>query len=204
MPVIVLNFGIVLFSCLILAACNTSNFGDGLGSTAPSQNVGNVQTPPKTSSQTVENALMGIDREPPPGQLTGNNQQFASLPSGLPSGPSITFLPVTGAPQRSVAVLSKSLASAAASNRINLIPSNLGGATYRMKGYFSALDDGKGTLLVYVWDVLDENGSRLHRISGQQHTNKKSRDPWSAVSTGEIDRVASDTMARLRLWLASR
>ncbi|MFK5978633.1 MAG: hypothetical protein QM488_07075 [Rhizobiaceae bacterium] len=192
----ILNFCTVLFCSLMLAACNTSNFGDGLGGKTPPQEVGNIQTP----SQSSENALVDSQREPPPGELTGDNQQFASLPSG----PGISFLPVTGAPQRSVSVLSKSLASAANSNGINLIPSNINGASYRIKGYFSALDDGKGTLLVYVWDVLDESGSRLHRISGQQHTSKKSSDPWSSVSNGEIDRVASDTMARLRLWLASR
>ncbi|MBL4727638.1 MAG: hypothetical protein JKY83_13435 [Rhizobiaceae bacterium] len=202
MPVIrrVLNFGTILFSCLMLVACNTSNFGDGLGGKTPSQNIGNVQN----SSHTIENALMGTEPASPTGlsepNLIDNSQKIASLPSG----PGITFLPVTGAPQRSVADLSTSLASAANSNGIRLIPSNIEGATYRMKGYFSALDDGKGTLLVYVWDVLDESGSRLHRISGQQHTNKKSSDPWASVSTNEIDRVASDTMARLRLWLASR
>ena len=192
----VLNFSMVVFSCLILAACNTSNFGDGLSGKTPSQEVGNIQTP----SQTSENALVEGQREPPPGQLGDNNQQFASLPSG----PGITFLPVTGAPPSSVATLSRSLTNAANNNGINLIPSNINGATYRMKGYFSALDDGKGTLLVYVWDVLDERGSRLHRISGQQHTNRKSTDPWMAVSVGEIDRVAGDTMAQLRLWLAKR
>ncbi|PCI05749.1 MAG: hypothetical protein COB78_03945 [Hyphomicrobiales bacterium] len=186
----------VLFSCLILAACNTSNFGDGLSGKTPSQEVGNIQT----SSQISENALVEGQSEPPPGQLASNIQQFASLPSG----PGITFLPVTGAPQRSVTALSTSLSNAANSNGINLIPSNASGAAYRIKGYFSALDDGKGTLLVYVWDVLDPSGSRLHRISGQQHTNRKSADPWSAVSNNEIDRVASDTMAQLRLWLAKR
>lgn len=204
MPVkrVVQNFSAILFASLMLAACNTSNFGNGISSNTPSQNVGNAD---QQQLQTSENALVdGNLREPPPGQLeqspTGNNQQLASLPSG----PGITFLPVTGAPQRSVTTLSRSLKSAALNYDVNLIPSNASGANYRVKGYFSALDDGSGTLLVYVWDVLDARGSRLHRISGQQRTSSKSSNPWSSVSSTEIDRVAADTMARLRSWLANR
>jgi len=198
----IINCAAVLFACLLLTACNTNNFAGGLGSGVPPQNVGtNIQNPDQTS----ETALVENLNDPstgPLGPLPENttNTQFASLPSG----PGIAFLPITGAPQHAVTGLSRSLKNAANSNGINMVPANSGIANYRVKGYFSALDDGSGTLLVYVWDVLDKGGSRLHRISGQQHTNKKSANPWTAVTNDEIDRVAIDTMTRLRSWLASR
>ena len=41
-------------------------------------------------------------------------------------------------------------------------------ATHVLKGYFSAMTEGKETTVIYVWDVYDPAGNRLHRIQGQQ------------------------------------
>jgi hypothetical protein len=37
-----------------------------------------------------------------------------------------------------------------------------------LRGYFSAMTEGKDTTVIYVWDVYDPAGTRLHRINGQQ------------------------------------
>ena len=78
------------------------------------------------------------------------------------------------------------------------------GAQYQLKGYFSALNDGSGTVLVYVWDVLDRNGVRIHRISGQERGGSSSGDPWAGIDTAMLERVASSTMASLRGWASGR
>jgi|GEM_PF-1531508 len=204
---------VVLMGCIVLSACNTSNFDSGVRSGVPSQNVGSNSLAPQQvvgENQLIEEtALVESQDNLLNGTSTSNlrtpdiqnaNTQIASLPTG----PGVSFLPVTGAPQGSVNSLSKSLQNAALNNKINLLTAGSSNAKYRVKGYFSALDDGTGTLLVYVWDVLDASGSRLHRISGQQHTSKKSVNPWAAISNSEIAQVANDTMSRLGSWLAKK
>jgi hypothetical protein len=77
------------------------------------------------------------------------------------------------------------------------------GAQFQVKGYFSALEDGSGTLLVYVWDVLDTNNKRVYRINGQEQSSSKAADPWSAVTPDMLDRVAQTTISQLKSWLSS-
>jgi len=113
-------------------------------------------------------------------------------------------LPVSNAPQSAVSSLSSSIRSAATQNQVKIVNSIQDGATYQVKGYFSALEDGAGTLLVYVWDVLDKNNKRVYRISGQERTNKKSADPWAAVNDQMISKVANNSLAQLKSWLSTR
>ena len=49
----------------------------------------------------------------------------------------------------------------------------------RLKGYFSAFNDGKQTTLIYVWDVLDPPDQRIHRIQGQESVPGRPHDPWA-------------------------
>jgi len=203
----------VLALCLLLSACNTSNFNDGVSpqssvsrSPIPAQGVG-TQT-----SQTNQTALTPQQPETPvvsaTSQITGgepiSGQPIETQVASLPQGDKITFLPVTGAPQFAVTRLSAAIKRSAAENSIALVPTTISGAKYRVKGYFSALDDGSGTLLVYVWDVLDANGKRAHRISGQERTAKRAGDPWAVITELELKRVAEVTMARLNTWLRSK
>ena len=78
------------------------------------------------------------------------------------------------------------------------------GARYQLRGYFSALNEGKSVTLVYVWDVLDTSGSRVHRIAGQETGGSSSTDPWNGVSSAMMQQVARNTMQSLRSWLERR
>lgn len=94
--------------------------------------------------------------------------------------------------------------SAAHANAVPVVISTEQGARYQVKGYFSALNDGGEVVLVYVWDVLDANGNRVHRISGQERGGSASGDPWAGIDNGVIDRVARLTMSGLRSWISTR
>ncbi len=39
--------------------------------------------------------------------------------------------------------------------------------THVLKGYFSTMTEGKETTVVYVWDVYDPSGNRLHRTTAK-------------------------------------
>lgn len=60
------------------------------------------------------------------------------------------------------------------------------------EGIFFRLADGGKVNVVYVWDVLDANGVRLHRLQGQEAVTARGSDPWAAVT----DKVMQDIAAK--------
>ncbi|MGI9400637.1 MAG: hypothetical protein ACR2O0_05240 [Rhizobiaceae bacterium] len=178
---------IFLGCLLVLTGCNTGSITDGIR--------------PQTNLQTQQQPLSPAPtNEAAPAAQEQQNTQQASL---KPISP-VTFLPVTGAPQSTVTTLASSIRSAAKQDNVPIVVSADQGARYQVKGYFSALSEGNNTLLVYVWDVLDVNGNRVHRISGQERAGRSSGDPWASIDEGVIDRVAKITIADLRSWMSTR
>ena len=185
-----------------LSACNSGSISEGLESAArPSQSV-NQPSSSGTAPSGGQVALDASTTAVPPAQSQANQagQQVASLPTGR----TVTFLPVSNAPQSAVTNLARSISSAASNAGVPVVGSVQQGAEFQVKGYFSALEDGSGTLLVYVWDVLDRNNKRVYRINGQEQSSSKSADPWGAISPEMLDRVAKTTVSQLKSWLANR
>ena len=131
---------------------------------------------------------------------------LGTLPAGENSlaGGSIRFLPIIGAPISAVTPLSRDLAANASSRGISIKPSSDNSAEHMLKGYFSAFDDGGGTTITYVWDVLDASGARLTRLQGQEKLAGKSADPWASVPPNVMSKIASDTINQYIAWKSSR
>lgn len=201
---------IALAVLAILSACNAGSVTDGLTPTAqmrqtPAAPVGNeiALAPQPQASAAPQGALApqtGVQQPSLP-QRPGAPQQNASL--GGPVSP-VSFLPVTGAPQSAVSSLASSMRQAAQRETIPVVVSVEQGARYQIKGYFSALNDGNGAILVYVWDVLDKDGTRVHRISGQERGSSSPGDPWAGITPAILERVATVTMSSLRTWMSTR
>ena len=200
-----------------LVACTSTSVDQGLTpQTTNAQTVTTQDTASVTQSgvqtatinqQTDPNALTPQTTLTPTQNVTENQlQQPAATQevASLDTSKAITFLPFEGAPQSKTASLTRFLNSSGQSNGLAILPATRAGAKYRVKGYFSALNDGNGTLLVYVWDVVDGTGKRLHRINGRERTGTTKTDPWQAITDAEIQSVASDTTARLKTWVDNR
>lgn len=178
----------------------TSQEANALASQAPntpSQNVTESQLQQQTATQVQSTGVAQPNSNLQPPTAT---QEVASLDTSK----AVTFLPFEGAPQTKTASLTRLLNSSAQSKGLNILPATRTGAKYRVKGYFSALNDGNGTLLVYVWDVVDGTGKRLHRINGRERTGTSRTDPWQAITDKEMQRVADDTTVRLKTWVDKR
>jgi outer membrane protein TolC len=111
-----------------------------------------------------------------------------------------SFAPITGAPSHILSSLSARIAEESVAQNVALVPSGDAQANYVIKGYLSAVGDSSGTILVYVWDVLDASGRRVHRISGQETTANGSQDPWLGVDQSVITNVARRTISSLVAW----
>ncbi|MCB8836888.1 hypothetical protein [Aurantimonas sp. VKM B-3413] len=134
--------------------------------------------------------------EAPSPQVPAQEARVAAVePSGGPQqGGEIQFLPVVGAPERKAELLARALAEAAPAAGLEIRPANGPKSTMRLKGYFSAFSDGGKTTLIYVWDVLDREDKRVHRIQGQERVAGTADDPWSLVSAGTLKDVARRTL----------
>lgn len=137
-----------------------------------------------------------VDQSPPQQQP----QQTASLAPSGSSGDSIRFLPIIGAPVQAVTPLSRQLGAEARAKGLTIRASNDNSADNILKGYFSAFADGSKVNVIYVWDVLDANGARLHRLQGQETVPGKGNDPWSAVSDRVMQDIAAKTLNEYVTW----
>ncbi|QCL94395.1 hypothetical protein [Agrobacterium tumefaciens] len=141
--------------------------------------------------------------QPPAAAQPAPAQQTASLAPAA-SGNSIRFLPIIGAPVQAVTPLSRQLGAEARAKGLTIRASNDNSAENILKGYFSAFADGAKVNVVYVWDILDANGVRLHRLQGQETVAAKGSDPWAAVTDRVMQDIAAKTLNDYSSWKQSQ
>jgi hypothetical protein len=140
--------------------------------------------------------------EPPAPAEAQPPQQTAALNPAPSSarGNTVRFLPIIGAPVQAVTPLSRQLGTEARAHGLSIKSSNDASSDYILKGYLSAFsDDGKVTV-VYVWDILDSGGARLHRIQGQESVPTAAADPWAGVPASVMQQIASKTITEFSSW----
>jgi hypothetical protein len=127
-----------------------------------------------------------------------------SIYSNQPVKGAIRFMPIIGAPIAAVTPLSRELGTSARGNGLTIKGSNDQSAEHVLKGYLSAFSDGQRVTVIYVWDVLDNAGARLHRIQGQEVVPAKGNDAWSSVPPEVMQSIGSATIAAYMKWRESQ
>lgn len=174
----------LIFVAAVLAACSSSQ--DVLEPSAIS---------PHSAVQPGDEAAV-----PPP--------QTASTGASAPLNPAVAartrlhFDPIVGATVETATPLTERLAVRARARGIMLAGNADPATTHVLKGYFSTMTEGNQTIVLYVWDVYDPSGNRLHRINGQQKATAGAGEGWSAVSAATMQQVADDTIDQLATWIA--
>lgn len=130
---------------------------------------------------------------------------FGRAPAARP-GPNVhvkmAFAPVTGAPSEPVSRLNSAIKQEAAKRNITIVQAGDPTTDYTVQGYLSAVGGMSGTVLVFVWDISDRNGNRLHRVSGQEATTNGAPDPWAAIDDSTLNLVALRTVDSIAAWLS--
>jgi hypothetical protein len=211
-------------ACLLAALATSACTGaDGLvppgnvGTGGPLQpTVGLAPTPPaamaagSSAAATVQDgAATQVASAAPAGTDTtpafAGSEPSASTPqaggqmAAIPQAARVEFAPVTGATQEAAAPLARQLTERARARGIGIAGSGVA-PTHILKGYFSEVSDRSSTTVIYVWDVLDPSGNRLHRIQGSAKT--KGAGGWSAVSAKTMQAIANETMDEFARWLS--
>lgn len=184
------RIAVFLFAALALCACNTRE----------ALNPAAIQPvdPPLTLAAPdplapPQAAVPGPALSPP----TASTPPASAVARG-----SIQFAPVVGATVEAAAPLSRRLTARAAERGL-VIAGGAGGPTHLVKGYFSAIGEGRETIVIFVWDVLGPSGNRLHRIQGQERVAATAPDAWAAVPPQTMETIADRTIDQLAQWLAS-
>lgn len=191
-----------LLAAMVLAGCNSDSVLNMNSGQTPGQGLASAQT---DQTLPAPGTQPGTQSGTQPGTTTDNaSSSLTQAPqAAVSTSESIQFAPVIGAPANVLPALSSRLEARARQAGIPIIKS-ASGASIMMKGYFSAIaDDGK-TTVIYVWDVLDPSGNRLHRIQGQQAAPGGNGDGWSSVTPATMEAVADSTINQLATWLSRK
>lgn len=175
-------------------------------------------TPPQNTLEAQAQALAaGNGPMQPPPQAGGAPTQQPAAQSSLPSTQAapeqtaalapakgtIRFLPIIGAPIQAVTPLSRQLGAEARARGLMIKGSNDPAADHILKGYFSAFSEGGQVTIVYVWDILNQSGNRLHRIQGQEVVPSSATEAWAGVPASLMQQIATKTINEYTSWLAA-
>ena len=116
----------------------------------------------------------------------------------------VQIAPIVGTSVEAATSLSERLSTAARQRGIRMTGSADPAATLMLRGYFTPLVEGKETTVIYVWDVYDPTGNRVHRISGQQKSASAGGEGWAAVPAASMQAIGDATIEQLATWIGSR
>lgn len=168
--------------------------------------VASAPLPPLPGAEQASSPQTGSEPAPQPATASSPPPQQNTAPGSASPQPAavaagtIRFLPIIGAPIQAVTPLSRQLGASARAAGLTIKPSADTTSEHILKGYLSAFEDGQKVTVVYVWDVLDGTGGRLHRIQGQETAPITGGDPWAAVPTATMQMIGQKTILEYMRW----
>lgn len=183
---------LVALACAALSACtSTPEALESVTATPspPAESVGDVSDPGTATALTSEPVAAPA------------NEAETQVTALATAAARIRLAPVVGAPEGAVKAMSRRIATRSTERGIALVPPGTSGATHDMKGYFSAITESGKTTVIFVWDVFDTSGNRLHRIQGQESAPGSSPDGWSSVSGRMMETIGTRTVDEFATWL---
>lgn len=109
--------------------------------------------------------------------------------------------PIIGAPLEVVTPLSLRFDEILKTQSIKMAANMETDTDYILKGYFSNLTENNQTTVLYVWDVMDKQGNRVHRLQGQEKVSGK--NGWAAVPATVMRKIADDTLTDYFRWVSA-
>jgi hypothetical protein len=130
--------------------------------------------------------------------------RYASAgPMPVASGATITFDSIDGPPPEVFRKLVASLNDEAETRKIPVVARSAN-ATYRVRGYVSAVVDHGKTSFGWVLDIYDADKHRTLRIAGEEPAGTgRHRNAWAAADDPLLRRMASTGMERIAIFLTS-
>lgn len=146
-------------------------------------------------------ACQGLPEPPAPLGAPSPEQAPAAPPPATPSESTFAFDPFTGAPGNLADDLSRYIGIEAQKQGLLLVRRVGAAANYRVKGYLSATGEPSSATVFYVFDIVGPSGTRLKRISGNETVAGTKGDPWQAIDSATLQRIANRSVVEISAWL---
>lgn len=139
---------------------------------------------------------------PPATAVPAAPTQAPTQVAAITTNARVRFAPVVGAPSSASTPMASRISARAGQRGIGLTGADDAAATHVLKGYFSVISDAGERTVIYVWDVLDPAGTRIHRIQGQAKGPAGQGEGWDGVQPATMETIADQTVDQLATWLA--
>ena len=118
-------------------------------------------------------------------------------PKGKPVPP-VAFQQITGLPPGKLADMKTALAVAGGQRDIGFVEGSFQTGNLTIAGQFKVMASSSGVTIVYQWQVRDADGVLLQTIDGDDNAGVfAGADPWAAVNSSVIERIARRTVETL-------
>jgi hypothetical protein len=133
-------------------------------------------------------------------------QTSLALPSAGPVATQtakIQIAPVIGSPESVARDLQSQLASSIGRNGITVATASNTSSEYVVRGYIVAAREKTKAKISYIWDVTDQSGKRVHRVTGEELVAGAGKDPWASVTPTVVQSIADKTSKQIASWLST-
>lgn len=190
-----------LLAALTLAAC--TNAKDALEPSAIASQ--STQAVPTTGTGTAATPTTPATTAHPSATAQPSAPSQPAKSAAVIARTRLQVAPIVGASVEAATPLTAELQTRAKQRGITLAGSAGQTPTHVLKGYFSTMSEGKDTTVIYVWDVYDPAGNRLHRINGQQKApSANGGEGWAAVAPETMQAIADQTIDQFATWLGGQ
>jgi hypothetical protein len=130
--------------------------------------------------------------------------QPAAAPQAQAQSAKIAIAPIIGAPEQVGAQLQAQLATNIEAQKITVAKAANDPAEFTLRGFVTSDREKTRTKVTYIWDVFDQTGRRVNRITGEEVVVTPQKEPWAAVSANVINTIATKVSASLSSWLPTQ
>lgn len=127
-------------------------------------------------------------------------------PPPVPQQPlaKIALAPIIGAPDGVARQIQQDFTSTVQMQRVHVAANKDEPVDYTLRGYLVAAKEKNNTKVSYIWDVTDNTGKRVNRVTGEEVLpGGASKDPWAAVTPEVSQSLASKAANSFAGWIAS-
>ncbi|TPL54164.1 hypothetical protein [Mesorhizobium sp. B2-4-6] len=192
-----------LLAALALGACtNAKDVLEPSAITPPASSAQPLPTPQGSSTTATSPTTTAPAPSPAPSTAVSPATRATPAQTAALARTRLQVAPIVGASVEAAAPLTAELQARARQRGLTLVGSTDQTATHVLKGYFSTMSEGKDTTVIYVWDIYDPSGNRLHRINGQQKAPAAgSGEGWPTVAPATMQAIADQTIDQFAAWL---
>ncbi|MDR3495781.1 MAG: hypothetical protein P4L82_14385 [Ancalomicrobiaceae bacterium] len=116
-------------------------------------------------------------------------------------GTIVSFLPFVGVPVNTADNIYKYIRENAPGQNVLLALRLDEPATYRVKTYIDAVGGSTTMTFVFIVEIYDVAGTRVHRFVGQETGPGASGDPWGGIDSGTDKGIGYRILSGVHSWL---